>query len=148
MFFNKGWCREGYVKCIHTPVRELVCPVHPMSQLPGAVPGGHVPSLLLCEKTRSYRILESLGLEKTSKITKSNCQPIPTMPTHRIILQVGKALQAHPVQWLTQPARPAEPCPSVPHLCGSWTPPGMVTPTTSLGSLCQCLTTLSENKFP
>jgi len=27
-----------------------------------------------------FRIVESLRLEKTSKIIKSNCQPIPTMP--------------------------------------------------------------------
>jgi len=40
--------------------------------------------------TVSYRIVESLMLEKTSKIIKSNCKPNTTMP--------------------------AKPCPEVPHL--------------------------------
>ena len=50
-----------------------------------------------------HRIMESLRLEKTSKITKSNLSPSP-------------------------------PCPltSVPHLCSSRTPPGMVTPILSI----------------
>jgi len=51
---------------------------------------------------RSYRIVESLRLEKASKIIKSNCQPITTVP--------------------------AKPCPEVPHLHVFWRPPGMVTP--------------------
>ena len=49
-----------------------------------------------------HRITGSLRLEKTSKIIKSNRQPITTMP--------------------------AKPCPEVPHLHVCWTPPGMVTP--------------------
>ena len=48
------------------------------------------------------KIMESLRLEKTSKTTKSNRQPITTTP--------------------------AKPCPEVPYLCIFWTPPGMVTP--------------------
>jgi len=50
----------------------------------------------------SHRIIESLKLEKTSKIIKSNRHPTTTMP--------------------------AKPCPEVPRLHVFWTPPGMVTP--------------------
>jgi len=53
-------------------------------------------------KSQAYRIIESLRLEKTSKIVKSNRRPNTTMP--------------------------AKPCPEVPHLHSFWTPPGMVTP--------------------
>ena len=48
-----------------------------------------------------HRIIELLRLEKTSKIIKSNCQPITNVP--------------------------AKPCPEVPHLHIFWTPPGMGT---------------------
>ena len=50
---------------------------------------------------RSHRIIESLRLGKTSKITKSNCQPNTTTP--------------------------AKPCPEMPYLHVFWKPPGMVT---------------------
>ena len=50
----------------------------------------------------SYRIIESLRLEKTSKIIKSNHQANTIMP--------------------------AKPCPEAPHLHVFWTPPGMGTP--------------------
>ena len=50
----------------------------------------------------NHRIIESLTLEKTSKIIKSNHQPITTTPT--------------------------KPSPEVPHLHVFWTPPGMVIP--------------------
>ena len=53
-----------------------------------------------CNK-HSHRIPGSLRLEKTTKITKSNPNP------------------SHHAHW---------PHPSVPHLHGSWTPPGTVTP--------------------
>jgi len=48
------------------------------------------------------RIIESLRLEKTSKMIKSNCKANSTMP--------------------------AKPCPEVPHLHVFWTPPGTGTP--------------------
>jgi len=44
-------------------------------------------------------IIESLRLEKTSKIIRSNCQPNTTMPD--------------------------KPCPEVPHLHVFWTPPDL-----------------------
>ena len=50
----------------------------------------------------AHGIVESLMLEKTSKIIKSNCQPVTTMPS--------------------------KPCPEVPYLHVFWTSPGMVTP--------------------
>jgi len=50
----------------------------------------------------SHRIIESLRLEKTSKIIKSNCQPNTTTS--------------------------AKPCPEVPHVHIFLTPPGMMTP--------------------
>ena len=65
-----------------------------------------------------YRIIESLRLEETSKI-KSNHQPSATVP--------------------------AKPCPEVQYLRVFWTTDGDFT--TSLGSLFQCLTTLSVEKF-
>jgi len=46
----------------------------------------------MCVFDSRHRIIESLRLEKTSKIIKSNCQPNTTMP--------------------------AKPCPEVPHLQG------------------------------
>ena len=49
-----------------------------------------------------YRTIESLRLEKTSKIIKSNHQRNTTMP--------------------------AEPCPELPYLPFFWTPSGTVTP--------------------
>jgi len=61
------------------------------------------PSLLL-----HLRIIESLRLKKTTKISKPN-----TNPPH----------QAH------------QPCPSVPHFHSSWTPPGTMTPS-SLWAAC------------
>jgi len=39
------------------------------------------PGSLYRPAPRRHRITESLRLEKTSKITKSNCQPITAMPT-------------------------------------------------------------------
>jgi len=45
---------------------------------------------------------------------------------HRIV-KVGKDLQSHPVQPSAHPHHAHWPRPSVPHLRGSWTPPGMVT---------------------
>ena len=60
-----------------------------------------------------------LGQRETSKIIKSNCQPITTMP--------------------------AKPCPEMPHLHSYWTPPGMGTP--SLLHVFQCFTILSVKKF-
>ena len=62
-------------------------------------------------------IIESLRLEKTAEITKSN--PPPPCPPPR---------------------------PSVPHLPSSQTPPGMVTHHLP-GQLCHCLTTLLEKKI-
>jgi len=41
--------------------------------------------LLLCTLLLIQRITDSLRLEKTSKITKSNHQPIPTMPTNHVL---------------------------------------------------------------
>ena len=52
--------------------------------------------------SNSHRITESLRLENTSKIIKSNHQRNITMPT--------------------------KPCPEVPHPHVFWTPPGMMTP--------------------
>ena len=52
--------------------------------------------------TSLYSIIESLRLEKTSKIIRSNHQPNTTMPT--------------------------KPSPEVPHLYLFWTPLGMMTP--------------------
>ena len=66
--------------------------------------------------------VESLRLEKTTKIIQFNCQVITTVLT--------------------------EPCPSVPHLSSSWKAPGMVgDSTTSLDGLFQHTTTLSEKNF-
>jgi len=64
----------------------------------------HPPLKLMSDHpiTPIQRIIESLMLEKTSKINKSNHQAMPAMPT--------------------------QPCPSVPHLHSPQTPPGMVTP--------------------
>jgi len=61
--------------------------------------------------------MESIRLEKTSKILKSNHKPF------------------HPAH-----------CPSVPHLHSSGTLPGTVTQPPP-GSLCHCLTALSEEKY-
>ena len=61
------------------------------------------------------RIIESLMLEKTSKVTQSN----PNSPHHVLSATSPRFLHTS----------------------------GTVTPTTSLGSLCQCLTTLSEKKL-
>jgi len=53
---------------------------------------------IICYQTPlNNRITESLTLEKTSKIMKSNCHPKTTMS--------------------------AKPCPDVPHLHVFWTPP-------------------------
>ena len=66
--------------------------------------------------------VESLRLEKTTKIIQFNCQIITTVLT--------------------------EPCLSVPHLSSSWKAPGMVgDSTTSLDGLFQHTTTLSEKNF-
>ena len=65
------------------------------------------------------RITESLRLEKISKITKSNHQPTPTMPTDHVLSATSTRL------WNT--SRDGD--------C-----------TTSLGSLCHCSTALSEKK--
>ena len=67
-----------------------------------------------------YKIIDSLRLEKTSKITKSNTNP----PNH-----------AH---W---------PCPSVPHLHGSWTPPGTVTPPPPWAACAKALQLLLRIRF-
>jgi len=67
------------------------------------------------------RIVESFQLEKTSQITKSKCHPpIPTMLTNPI------------------------PEHTSPHLLGTSRDGDS---TISPGSLCQCLTTLSEKKL-
>jgi len=66
------------------------------------------------------RIIESLRLEKITKITKSNLQPTHTMPTDR-----GSQLQTY--SFLEHS--------------------GDSDCTASLGSLCQCITSLSEKKF-
>ena len=55
-----------------------------------------------CTFLQTYGIIESLRLEKTSKIIKPNCQPTTTAPTR--------------------------PCPVVPHLHVFWIHSGMVTP--------------------
>ena len=61
------------------------------------------PSMMdILEAQHRVRIIESLRLEKTSKIIKFNRQPNTTMP--------------------------AKPCPEVPCLHIFWTPSGMVTP--------------------
>jgi len=67
------------------------------------------------------RVIESLRLEKISKIIKSNCQPNTTMPT--------------------------KPCPKVPHLHIFLNTSSDGGSTTSLCSLFQCLTALSGKKF-
>jgi len=66
-------------------------------------------------------VIESLRLEETSKIMKSNHQPNTTMTT--------------------------KPCPKVPRLHVFLKTSGDGDFTTSLGSLFQCLTTLSVKKF-
>jgi len=70
--------------------------------LPCSWPGGFGTAALPWLLHPFCRIRESLRLEKTSKIIKSNHQPNPTMP--------------------------AKPSPQVPHPHGFWTPPGMRTP--------------------
>ena len=70
---------------------------------------------------RLCRIVESLRLEKTSKIIKSNHQPNTTMPT--------------------------KPCPEVPYLNVFFNTSRDGDATTSLGSLFQCFTSLSVKKF-
>ena len=67
------------------------------------------------------KIIQSLRLEKTSKIIKSNHQPNTTVPT--------------------------KPCPELPHLYIFRTPPRMATPSLPWAGLFQCLTTLSVKKF-
>ena len=88
-----------------------------------AIRGDHTPTMLCVTNTQERslqesvlfagittqgpfqtwdRIIESLRLQKTSKIIKSNCQPNTTMPDKT--------------------------CPKVPHLHVFWTPPGMVSP--------------------
>jgi len=69
-----------------------------------------------------YRFTESLRLEKTSKIIKSNHPPNNTMPTK---------------------PRPKPPC----HIYMFFERLQDGDSTTSLGSLFQCLTTLSVKKF-
>lgn len=58
---------------------------------------------------RNHTIIESFRFGKGTKVTKSSCQPIPTIPNN--------------------------PYPSVLHLPFSCIPPGLVTTPTSLGSL-------------
>ena len=68
-----------------------------------------------------YRTTESFRLEKTSKITRYNHQPIPT-------IAIDHVPQCHISTDLEHP------------------PPRDSDSTTFLGSLCQCFTTLSERK--
>lgn len=63
-----------------------------------------VPVEIRDPRAHDHRITDSLRLEKITKITSSNHQPIPTMFT--------------------------ESCPSVLHLHIYWTPPELVTPPT------------------
>jgi len=72
-------------------------------------------------KTFFHRIIELLRFKKTSKITQFNHQPTPTMPTKHVP-------QCHPTCFLNT-TRDGD-------------------STTSLGSLCQCTTILSENFAP
>ena len=67
----------------------------------------------------THRIMESLRLEKTFKIPKSNPNP------------------SHHAHW---------PRPSVPHLYSSWPPPGIVTPPLP-GQLCHCITKKCQSSF-
>jgi len=76
---------------------------------------------LVQKVAQAHRIIESLRLEKTSKIIKSNCHP--NTPT------------------------PAKPCPEVPHAHGFLNPSRDGDSTTALGSLVQCLTTLAVKKY-
>jgi len=77
------------------------------------------PTARLASKTTG--ITESLRLEKTSKIIKSNCHPITPMP--------------------------AKPRPKVPHLHVFLNPSRDGDSTTALGSLVQCLTTLAVKRL-
>lgn len=77
----------------------------------------------LAHDAKDRRITEPLRLEKSSKITWSNHQPIPTMPTDHVLSATSTQL------WNTS----------------SDGDDG--DPSTSLSSLFQCSATLLENKF-
>ena len=68
------------------------------------------------------RRVESVRLEKTSEIMKSNCHPNPPLP--------------------------AKPCPQSATSTRVLNPSRDGDPTTALGSLVQCFTTLSKEIFP
>ena len=60
-----------------------------------------------------HRIMESLRLEKTTEITQSNHQPIPTMPTNHVPqCHIYTFLEHHQGKWLHH--LPGQPVP-VPH---------------------------------
>ena len=84
-------CFSGKAVCRAVPRTSAACGISCRAQ------GG-----TKCSPSCFHKILESLTLENTSKIIKSNHQPITTMP--------------------------AKPCPEVPCLHVFWTPPGMGTP--------------------
>ena len=85
---------------------------------------GHAPQRLSShahtQTHHVYRIMESLSLEKTSEIIKSNCQPNTTMPSN--------------------------PCLEVLHLHILLNTSRYGVSTTSLGSLFQCLTTTQGDR--
>ena len=102
----------------------------------------------MCRKASGSPFSKNQGIVKvgkTTKIIKSNCQPIPTVLIHRIIM-VAKYLQdpqaqSSPILNITTNHVPqCHIAMALEHLQGQ-------RPTTSPGSLCQCITTLLEKKF-
>ena len=87
---------------LHGGSRQASSYVAVRARLAGGVKVGGQVSQALCAQHTVYRIIESLRLEKTSQIIKSNRQP--------------------------NTATPATPCPEVPYVYIFLTPPGMGTP--------------------
>ena len=96
------WSPEGTAFCVGRPP----CSCRALLML--LFSGHHLVAI-----SQNCRIVESLRLEKTSKIVKSNHQPDTTVP--------------------------AKPCPEVPYLHIFWTPPGMMTPPPPWAACCKCL---------
>ena len=95
-----------------------------------------------CGSLEGHHLAEAVLQGANSSCSAGLLVP-PESQNHQII-QVGKALQDHPIQ-----PQPVPPCPltmSLPPLHGSQTPPGMVTQPLPWAAW-ECLTTFSENKL-